>query len=233
MLQSLKDRRSRLSSGSGALAQKDRVQLNDVQRKMRKIEGHRRAITHLRELAQRDVPSVHNTIASQGDSTLCRRVRYSHKYGAVMVTLVAQLIPLLDLGDLWPSHLMSAWYDYPNDSEGMREEIRRKTGIPAKALLLQVAHGDSPPSTSELNKWLDKLSTSARFMRRLAASQLPDLHETFMSGTTKRDWPENSVFAYFWQTAEDRVLSHVEDLRDRASPPQTPLLALRRFHDRG
>ena len=59
------------------------MQLNDVQRKMRKIEAHRRDITHLRELAQRDVPSVHNTIASQRDSTLCRRVRYSHWYGAV------------------------------------------------------------------------------------------------------------------------------------------------------
>ena len=59
------------------------MQLKDVQRKMRKIQAHRRAITQLRELAQRDVPRVHNTIASQGDSTLCRRVRYSHKYGVV------------------------------------------------------------------------------------------------------------------------------------------------------
>ena len=99
-----------------------------------------------------------------------------------MATLVAQLLPLLDMEDFWPSHLMVAWYDCANNTEGMREEVRRKTGISAKALLLQVAHGGFPPTTSdaELNRWLEKLSTSALFVRWLAASQLSDLHETFI-----------------------------------------------------
>ena len=60
ILQSLTDRQSWLSSSSGALAQQDRVQLNDVQHKMHKIQAHRRTITQLRELAQRDVPSVND-----------------------------------------------------------------------------------------------------------------------------------------------------------------------------
>ena len=56
------------------------------------------------------------------------------------------------------------------------------------------------------------------------------LHENFMSGTTKRDWPENSVFAYLWQTAEDRVLSHIETHVTEHLCPRTPVLTHRRVH---
>ena len=123
-----------------------------------------------------------------------------------MVSIVSQVVPKLDLGGLWPESVMSAWDEYRRRGDALRREIHEKLGVPAKPLLLGIAHGASPPETSdpELNKWMEQLSRDSRFLRWLAVAQLPELHASFLS---TRPWPENTVFAYWWQTMEDRILA--------------------------
>ena len=136
-----------------------------------------------------------------------------------MTSLVAQAVPLLDLSLPWPAEVMGAWTEYANDTEGVRSRIREQTKMPAKSLLLAVAHGGTPPETGDdaLDNWLQQLSNDARFLRWLAASQFPDLHMAMIE--KGKDWPENSVFAYFWQTIEDRVLCHMERLTQEVATP--------------
>lgn len=131
-----------------------------------------------------------------------------------MVSIVSQVVPQLDLGGLWPESVMSAWDEYHRRGDALRREIHQKLGLPAKPLLLRIAHGGSPPETTdpELNKWLEQLSRDSRFLRWLAVSQLPELHASMIP---TRPWPENSVFAYWWQTMEDRILTSLESFATR------------------
>ena len=73
--------------------------------------------------------------------------------------------------------MLEAWCDSAKDREGFRDQVRRKTNLPAKTLLLQVAHGGSAPSVADedLTDWLAKSSKSARCLWWLPAFQFPDL----------------------------------------------------------
>ena len=83
------------------------------------------------------------------------------------------------------------------------------TGVSAKTLLLKIAHGGSVPKVEcgDTQDWLHRLSRGARFLRWLAVDQLRELHDGMCRD---RFWPENTAFAYWWQSMEDRVLSHLE-----------------------
>ena len=50
----------------------------------------------------------------------------------------------------------------------------------------------------------------SRLLRWVACSDFLVLHKQFID--ENRGWPENSTFAYWWQTLEDRVLRCVEDV---------------------
>ena len=127
-------------------------------------------------------------------------------------TLVAQVLPLLHIGGVWPSHILGTWMKYASNAEEVRDRIHRTTGLPAKRLLLRMPRGGAVPDTGDqaLNGWSEGLSASARFFRWVAVSQPPELHDKFMLPETREDWPENSTFAYFWRTMEDCVLAHME-----------------------
>ena len=135
------------------------------------------------------------------------------------------------MGGFWPSHLMTAWYDCANNPEGMREEVRRKNWY-----LRESVTAPSCPrwfSAHHLGCGVEQVAGKVVYVGPLHAMAGRDpayLHENFMSGTTKRDWPENSVFAYLWQTAEDRVLSHIETHVTEHLCPRTPVLTHRRVH---
>ena len=58
-------------------------------------------------------------------------------------------------------------------------------------------------------QWLKGFSTESRLLRWVACSDFLDLHKQFIEEA--RNWPENSTFAYWWQTLEDRVLRCIED----------------------
>jgi len=127
-----------------------------------------------------------------------------------MPTLIAAILPLLELTTALPSDVFTAWNDYAKEPERVREEVAKRTGMEAKSGLLRVAHGGSPQTTDnhELDSWLQQLSSAARVLRWLAVSQLPSLHEWAIA--RGKDWPENTTFAYFWHTIEDRVLTYME-----------------------
>ena len=81
---------------------------------------------------------------------------------------------------------LGAWFDHAKDTEGSHEQVRHKTNLADKALLLQVAHGGSPPSVTDedLKVWLAKFSQAARFLRWLALFQFPGLLATFIANGT-------------------------------------------------
>lgn len=124
-----------------------------------------------------------------------------------MTSLVAELLPRLELTDCLPADMFQAWCQYAQDADGMREAFSKRSLLPAKTIILRVAHGGSPPDTGDvdLNEWLHKLSSESRVLRWVAASQLPELHAWAID--QGKDWPENTTFAYFWHTIEDRVLT--------------------------
>ena len=55
----------------------------------------------------------------------------------------------------------------------------------------------------------------SRLLRWIACSDFGLPHDWFIEG--KKPWPENSTFAFRWQTMDDRVLLCVEE-GARASP---------------
>ena len=85
-------------------------------------------------------------------------------------------------------------------------------GANAKNVLLSVAHGGSVPEVGDADAaiWLKGFSTESRLLRWVACSDFVDLHRQFME--EGRNWPENSTFANWWQTLEDRVLRCVEGI---------------------
>ena len=129
-----------------------------------------------------------------------------------MVTFVAQAVPRMGISPVMPTDVLAPWMQLAADPDSFKERLRVCLACPAKAVLLRVAHGGTVPDTGDesLDTWLRALSASSRFLRWLAVSQLPEVHAwTIKRG---RDWPENSTFAYWWHTIEDRVLAQVEDL---------------------
>ena len=77
------------------------------------------------------------------------------------------------------------------------DQVGRTTKTAAETMLLKVAHGGTPPTAGDesWDSWLDKLSSSARFLRWVAAPQLPELHAVMIH--RGKEWPENIIFAYF------------------------------------
>ena len=56
--------------------------------------------------------------------------------------------------------------------------------------------------------WLRRLSDETCLLRWLAGSELPEVNVKFCK--ERRKWPENSCFACWWQTVEDRVVAAAE-----------------------
>ena len=129
-----------------------------------------------------------------------------------MVTLVAQVVPQVGLDSMVPASVMQPWDDLASDPGAWRSRVAAHFPGQGKSILLKVAHGGCVPDTPDvgLNSWLKALSTAARFLRWLAVSQLPDVHA--WNTTRGKSWPENSTFAYWWQSIEDRALQHVLDV---------------------
>lgn len=127
-----------------------------------------------------------------------------------MVSLVTEVLGRMELCDAWPAEVLSSWRAYGADTERLRGDIQGLLGVPAKSLLLRIAHGGSVPRVADdgLQRWLEQLSHDAHFLRWLAVSHLPELFEEFSS--SNRHWPENTTFVYFWQTMEDRALAWLE-----------------------
>ena len=94
----------------------------------------------------------------------------------------------------------------------MREKMQAQIGVSAKRVILPVAHAGAIPEVDdvETTRWLKGLSMESRLLRWVACSDFLDLHKQFID--ENRSWPENSTFAYWWQTLEDRVLRCVEDV---------------------
>ena len=94
----------------------------------------------------------------------------------------------------------------------MRERMQAQIGVSAKRVIFSVAHGGAIPEVDdvETTRWLKGSSTASRLLRWVACSDFLDLHKQFID--ENRSWPENSTFAYWWQTPEDRVLRCVEDV---------------------
>ena len=76
----------------------------------------------------------------------------------------------------------------------MREQMQAQIGVSAKRVILSVAHGSAIPEVDdvETTRWLKGLTVESRLLRWVQTV------------------PENSTFAYWWQTLEDRVLRCVE-----------------------
>ena len=124
------------------------------------------------------------------------------------VTFLAHLVPL----QKWEtSGRLTSWWHGLTVRRIRKGPANRYVGGQTSPPLLQVAHGGSPPSVADedLNVWLAKMSQSARFLRWLAASQFPELYAGFIA--KRKDGPDNSTVADFWQTVEDWVLSYIED----------------------
>ena len=69
--------------------------------------------------------------------------------------------------------------------------------------------------------WLRRPSDEARLLRWLACSELPEVHLRFCE--EGRKWPENSCFAYWWQTMEDRVVAAAETFLNGQRPQHLSL----------
>ena len=63
---------------------------------------------------------------------------------------------------------------------------------------------------AESARWLRALSRESRLLRWIACSNFGLFYDQFTE--TKKPWPENSTFACWWQTIEDRVLLCVEEV---------------------
>ena len=75
-----------------------------------------------------------------------------------------------------------------------------------KKILLPVLQGASLPEAFEDNEFLKKLQKVSLYLRWLAMSALPDVHD-LIKLDEKRPFPESSVLYYMWSAVEDYILS--------------------------
>ena len=98
--------------------------------------------------------------------------------------------------------------DYADHTTAIRGRLHGFLGAQTKAVILGVAHGSALPGVehAESARWLRALSMESR----IACFDFGLLHDPFIEA--KKPWPENSTFACWWQTIEDRVLLCVEEV---------------------
>ena len=67
----------------------------------------------------------------------------------------------------------------------------------------------------DLHPLFQELGREARLLRWIASSDMQDVRDkTIADG---KSWPENTTFAYWWQTAEDIVLSHMAEYAQKTT----------------
>ena len=129
-----------------------------------------------------------------------------------MTNLVIQAMSRMDLPHWLPMRSLPHWRHYADNTTAVRAQMQTHLCANAKKVLLSVAHGGGVPEVGDADAalWLKGFSTESRLLRWVACSDFVDLQRQFME--EGRNWPENSTFAYWWQTLEDRVLRCVEGI---------------------
>ncbi|CAE7525164.1 unnamed protein product [Symbiodinium natans] len=126
---------------------------------------------------------------------------------ASMFTVVVQLVEALSVPDMD----ISAWRAVAADRQKVCVERLSCSEAEGKQLLLEIANGAAVSQASRLQggaaTFLQQLSDESRELRWLACSQLPALYKE--QRNQKSNWPESTVFAYWWTAAEDYVLQHI------------------------
>ena len=93
--------------------------------------------------------------------------------------------------------------------------LKAEFGHKAKGVVIKVAHGGSVPKVDnpEVASFLTCISSEARYLRWLACSSLPEVHEGLVgdkaegqTNDAKDSWPEATCFHFFWTTVENKVL---------------------------
>ena len=122
-----------------------------------------------------------------------------------MTNFVVQAMRKLDLPEWLPLKELSHWTHYADHTTELREKMQAHLGVGAKRVIMSVAHGGAVPEVNDedTHQWLKGLSEESRLLRWIACSDFVDLHTQFIDES--KAWPENSTFAYWWQTLEDRV----------------------------
>ena len=129
-----------------------------------------------------------------------------------MVSLVSQVVAMMGVKVPIAADVLKPWVELAEDPGKYRSMFSRQMPGQGKSILLRVAHGGAAAATGaqELDSWLGRLSTAARFLRWVAVSQMPQVHDWNIARS--KDWPENTTFAYWWHTVEDKVLGQLLDV---------------------
>ena len=205
--------------GRGVMNAMDVVEKKKWAVKAQKYRSRLARMTAVRDqVAVVETDSMADLVLSQGGTTVENLVRYQYKVGnfgrryssrgagraqdghplLATVTRVEQLVRLCR------PHRGNPW-----TVAGFLGRV-----IPG------VAHWGAVPDVgyAESARWLRALSVESRLLRWIACSDLGLLYDRFTEA--KKPWPENSTFAHWWHTVEDRVLLCAEEVA-RATPPAT------------
>ncbi|CAE7208891.1 unnamed protein product, partial [Symbiodinium natans] len=149
---------------------------------------------------------------------VCKNTR-DFDFHASMFTIVVQMVDKLGVAYHKTLKDLAAWRAVAKTREKVCAEILQCSQTRGKALLLQVACGRALSSADDIcetgQKFLHDLSKESRCLRWLARSQCPDLYLSAKDGAAalkQSSWPEATVFAYWWNAAEDLCLSSILDL---------------------
>ena len=126
--------------------------------------------------------------------------------------LAVQVARKMDLPSWLPLRKLSSWSDYADHTTAIRGRLQGFLGAKTKAVILGVTHRGAVPDIehAESARWLRALSMESRLLRWIACSDFGLLHDRLIEA--KKPWPENSTFAYWWQTIDIRVLLCVEEV---------------------
>ena len=221
--------------GRGVMNTMDVVEKKNGPRKSRKYRSHLAWMTAVRDqVAVVETDNMADLVLSQGGTTIAslgRRcssplvaLRCSNLVRArvlppgggdldmvnAMTNLVVQAVRKRDLPSWLLSRELSSWSEHADHTTATHGRLQGFLG--AKAVILGVAHASAVRDIehAESARWLRALSMESRLLRWIACSDFGLFHDWFIE--SKKPWPENSTFACWWQTIEDRVLLCVEEV---------------------
>ena len=138
-----------------------------------------------------------------------------------MTNLVVQAVRQMGLPSWLPLRELSSWSDHADRTAAIRGRLQGFLSRRRRRVILGVSHWGAVPNIehAESARWLRALSVESRLSRWIACSDFGPLHDRFIEA--KKPWPENSTFACWWQTVEDRVLLVRGGGRAGQAPPAT------------
>ena len=151
-------------------------------------------------------------VSEVGAQNLCRLTRSiccpdttDYDVAASMFTIVVQLFDLVKPADCD----IPSWRAVAKDRATVCSAHLKCNETLGKQILLEVANGASHDKFEELNKqgvtFLKALSNESRLLRWLACSQMQAEYGQ-LRRHSKNNWPEASIFAAWWNPAEDHIL---------------------------